>query len=666
MTSFKLRGTLLATASVLALTLTGTLAVAAEASAPTRVALPSPNFGPLTGTATPVAAGQNMPLRVYLAGQNPRGWAQTALAVSEPTGSAYAEYLTPAGFERHFGPTNTQISAVTTWLKSEGLTVTASNENYLAVNATVGQINAAFDTKINIYTSTVTLGGQSFSTSTFGASKGFSVPASVGSDIATVTGMPEYASENGAIQKARQAKAARATAASATASTAYQCSQYWGQHTEKIPAAYGHTTAPTQLCGYTVKQMRSAYGVSTSPYTGKGATIAVVLDGYLPSMLADANKFFAGQGVAGFASGQYSENLDESAVSTSCGGGADVPEEPLDVETAHIAAPNAKVVYFGVDCGAFQDQTQQNMLDAMTKIVDQHLADVVTESYSIDENTFSPADAEAWTLTFEQGATEGIGFNFDSGDGGDNASAGQAAAVTFPASDPWATAVGGTSLEIGANGQTAAEYGWGDNGTQVDPAGTGYTATPPGTFMQGSTGGVSTLFAQPTYQDGVVPSALATWKGSESAHRTTPDIAADAGSPWLIAYTGVASDGGYGLTDEGGTSGASPLVSGLEADAKQASGHAVGFADPALYHLESVKGSKAIRDVLPVDPKNPPMLIGAQPFFGTADNYLTTLGEDSSLVSTRGYDEVTGLGAATSELVTAFGIQWHREIEPTS
>jgi subtilase family serine protease len=398
--------------------------------------------------------------------------------------------------------------------------------------------------------------------------------------------------------------------------------------------------------------MRSAYGISSSPYTGKGATIAVVLDGRLPSMLADANKFFASQGVPGFAAGQYSENLDASSVSASCGGG-DVPEEPLDVETAHIAAPDAKVVYFGVDCGAFQDVTQQNMLDAMTKIVDQHLADVVTESYSIDESAFSPADAEAWTLTFEQGATEGIGFNFDSGDGGDNSggSAAQPTAITFPASDSWATAVGGTSLEIGANGRTVAEYGWGDNGTQVDAAGTGYTSAPPGVFMEGSTGGVSTLFAEPAYQVGVVPATLATKKGTESAHRTTPDIAADAGSPWLIGYTGAVTDGAYGLTDEGGTSGASPLVSGLEADAKQASGHAVGFANPALYRLE---GGAAIRDVLPVDAKNPPMVVGAQPFFGSADNYLTTLGEDSSLAVTPSYDEVTGLGAATSALVTAF------------
>jgi len=87
------------------------------------------------------------------------------------------------------------------------------------------------------------------------ASKGFSAPASVGSDIATVTGLPEYASEAAPIQQSRGIKAVTTAGA---ASTAYQCSQYWGQYTEKVPPAYVHTTAPTQLCGYTVRQLRSA------------------------------------------------------------------------------------------------------------------------------------------------------------------------------------------------------------------------------------------------------------------------------------------------------------------------------------------------------------------------------------------------------------------------
>ena len=129
-------------------------------------------------------------------------------------------------------------------------------------------------------------------------------------------------------------------------------------------------------------------------------------------------------------------------------------------------------------------------------------------------------------------------------------------------------------------------------------------------ILEGSTGGVSTLFTQPAYQAGVVPTALAT--ESEAPHRTVPDIAANAGSLWQIGFTGAASGGGYGVVPEGGTSGASPLVSGLKADAEQTTRHAVGFADPARYRLG---GSPGILDVLPR------LWSGGQPGMCSADDY---------------------------------------------
>jgi ABC-type cobalamin/Fe3+-siderophores transport system ATPase subunit len=193
---------------------------------------------------------------------------------------------------------------------------------------------------------------------------GFSVPAALGNDITTITGFEQWAQaqDPGRIlstprTNATPASTDRATAVTrpADATSGFRCSQYWGQYTTPIPAAFGHTSAPTELCGYTVSQLRSAYGISSSPYTGKGATIAVVLDGYSPTMLADANQFFAGQGVPGFAPGQYTEdfggdNESAGALGASCDNEPDQPEEALDVETAHIAAPDAHVVYMGTDC----------------------------------------------------------------------------------------------------------------------------------------------------------------------------------------------------------------------------------------------------------------------------------------------------------------------------
>jgi len=535
-------------------------------------------------------------LRVYLSGPNPQAEAAAALAVSDPRGPSYARYLTPDQYEQGFGPSAAQVSTVSNWLTSEGMTITATNQHYITVTATVAQVDAALDTQITAYAHTNPTTGKTITT--YADVGGFSVPAALGNDITTITGFAQWAQLNG---------------------------------NGGIILSTAHIS------------------------TTQGATIAVVLDGYSPTMLADANQFFVGQGVPGFAPGQYTEDFggdDESAsaLGASCDNQADQPEEALDVETAHIIAPDAHVVYMGTDCTG---DGEQNFLDTMTSIVDRHLADVVTDSYSITESQFSPADVAAWSLTFEQGALEGIGFNFDSGDGGfipsDDGGVGQA---QFPASDPWATAVGGTSLEIGAHGTPVAQYAWGDGFTQENADGTGYLDPFPDGDSGGSQGGLSTFFAEPGYQKGVVPAALATADGTVPAARVVPDISADAGGHWLIGYTGAITDGVYGqVAMGGGTSGASPIVSGLEADAMQASGHAVGFANPAIYQLA---GTPAIHDILPVNLDDPPLEFGPIPDdLQSADNYLIALGQDDG--AEPGYDAVTGVGAVTPAFVTAFG-----------
>ena len=83
----------------------------------------------------------------------------------------------------------------------------------------------------------------------------------------------------------------------------------------------------------------------------------------------------------------------------------------------------------------------------------------------------------------------------------------------------------------------------------------------------------------------------------------------------------------------------------------QAAGHPLGFANPALYRLYR---TPAIRNVPAVSAQHPPMLFGQSIYFDGNSN-LTIIGEDQPpLQSTAGYDDVTGLGAATASFVTAF------------
>ena len=604
--------------------------------------------------------------RLYLTGRAPKAELRFATAVSEPGSRLFRRYLSPHQFEQKFGPSAAQVTRVEGWASANGIRVTGSNQHYVSLSASAPAISNALDTTIDGF------GGTSSHPNGYAPVSSISVPTSIASDVLTAVGLDNYDYSAGADRGAAAAldrqsasrvdrpfldrqSAARVDRPfldrprASFAGSSFPCSFWWGQHLAAIPKAYGRTSAPTADCGYTPTQLRLAYGVKK--YTGRGATIAVVLDGRLATMRSDANRFFAAQHVGGFKKGQFSENFGPG-FAASCRGFADLPEEPLDVETAHIIAPDARVVYVAVNCSnGTTTQPEVNFLDAETRIVDHHLADVETDSFSTLESGYTPSMVAAWTKIFEQGAAEGIGFNFDSGDGGDdkNNDPSAPAAITFPASDPWATAVGGTALEIGRTGRVTGELGWGDTIARENEAQTAYLQTPPGIFGQGSTGGPSALFAQPAYQRGVVPQSLATQGGSQPPARVAPDIAANADplTGWLIAYT---AGGSYQQIVEGGTSGASPTIAALEADAKQASGHSVGFANPTLYALAH---SAAIRDISA--PKRQAIALAppSECYNGGAGSgrCLVTLGLDSSLHEASGYDDVTGLGAATSKFI---------------
>lgn len=641
------------------------VALPAAAGTPARVALPSPNVTDISGTTTPLDPTLPLHLRVYLADRP--GVTAAALAVSQPGSPLFGHYLTAGQFAQRYGTTAAQATAVGTWLTGQGMTITATTPHYFAVTATVAQADAAFDTRVSEYDQTVTEFGQTFTIRQPGVVGGFSVPAELAGDVRSVTGIEDTdlgpagpPKATGLMTPLRAARTSGRTTAAASAD-GFRCSQYWGQYTAAIPAAFGHTTAPTQLCGYTPDQVRHAYGLAGGPYTGRGTTVAVILNGYSKTELSDSNRFFAGHDEPVFAPGQYTENIGPNVDSTCAEDDpeGDPLEESIDVQSVHLAAPDAHVVYVGVDCALTTGDYVASWLDGASRVVDQHLADVATGSWGLQEAGLSPADIAPWGPVLQQGALEGIGFDFSSGDSGDvvgdpsDPAAANVHNVQFPASDPWSTAVGGTSVAIGQDGSVVADHAWGDNLTSID--GTGYSQPPPGEFEEGSGGGVSTMFAEPGYQRSAVPTGLATGDGTTPAARVLPDISANAGNPWLIGATGLLdpTDGTYEeLPWGGGTSAASPLIAGMEADAMQAAGHPFGFANPVLYRLG---GGPAIRDILPVDPADPPIALGAQEITEIDPSQLTTFGEDATLTTTPGYDDTTGIGAPTPAFVTTLG-----------
>jgi len=124
----------------------------------------------------------------------------------------------------------------------------------------------------------------------------------------------------------------------------------------------------------------------------------------------------------------------------------------------------------------------------------------------------------------------------------------------------------------------------------------------------GTGGGPSQLWAQPAYQRGVVPAALAQPPGNRGGLvRTVPDISADA-DPFtgMAVGTMTLSSAGqpvsYATMPTGGTSLSTPLVAALVADAQQGLPRPFGFLNPVLYRMA---GTRALHAPQPVTSSTP-------------------------------------------------------------
>src|SRR5690348_15458726 len=115
-------------------------------------------------------------------------------------------------------------------------------------------------------------------------------------------------------------------------------------------------------------------------------------------------------------------------------------EETLDVEAVHGMAPGANIVFVGAP-NNFQD------LDAaLNHVVDKGLAQIVSNSYGWNTELLPPGFVKPYEDTIVQGVVEGIGIYFSSGDNSDESLVEGYATTDWPASSPFVTAVGGTSL----------------------------------------------------------------------------------------------------------------------------------------------------------------------------------------------------------------------------
>jgi subtilase family serine protease len=309
--------------------------------------------------------------RVYLGWRDEAKAQATAKAVSDPSSTAYRQYLTPAKFRQQFAPAQSSVNDVKSWLQSQGFTTvyTPSNNLYVSAEGTVAQAQAAFG---------VTFGEYSIQGLTLRApSSDISVPSSLAGTVNAVIGLDQ----SDALVHTDNVSADATP--SAGFRNAQPCSAFWGEQSATTLPKYNGSVLPYAPCGYTPAQLQGAYGLGNAyanGNSGAGQTVAVI-DAYAsPTIVSDANTYSARHGLPVFTANQFSQVVAPGTFKHPEHGNKQDPqgwygEETLDIEAVHSMAPGANIVYVGAP-NNFQD------LDAaLNHVVDRNLAQIVTNSY---------------------------------------------------------------------------------------------------------------------------------------------------------------------------------------------------------------------------------------------------------------------------------------------
>ncbi len=309
-------------------------------------------------------------------------------------------------------------------------------------------------------------------------------------------------------------------------------------------------------------------------------------------------------------------------------------ETTLDVEWSHAIAPGANILL--VETPTLESATGggfQQLMMAEDYVIKHRLGDVISQSFSLPEQNFGPSSVirslrKTYIRAFRHGITV-LGATNDQGVSG-LLSTGDCCyaqrVVQWPATDPLVTAVGGTELRLDAAGRrTGPDVAWNDT---WDPLLQPFNNNRPPPVPWSSSGGLSTIFARPSYEKSV--------RGIVGSQRGVPDVSMSASiSGAVILYSSFPGAPGWGLGS--GTSEAAPEFAGIVAIADQYARKRfhkkrLGLINPALYKLER-RHAPGIVDVTGGN--------NTVAFRTQAGGPITTV---NGYLAKVGYDLVTGVG----------------------
>jgi kumamolisin len=476
---------------------------------------------------------------------------------------AAGEIVTRDELGQKYAPKKSDLETLKSWLTSQGFEVTGESPNGtgLYARATVEQI----ENSLAVNMVRVTKDGITYTA----ARNAPSLPLSVAGPVHAIIGLQPF----------RQARKHNARMLMRQNRSLLDRS---GQ-----PSPNAANTPP-----YLVSEIRKAYNADAINVTGKGQTIAILIDTFPDD--EDLIAFWNANGLPTDLNRIEQVNVNGGALPPPSG------EETLDASWSSGMAPGAKIKIYA--SGTLQ-------FVALDKALDQIIADAANNpslrqlsiSLGLGETFMGGPQGEVATQhqKFLQLAAAGVNVFVSSGDAGSNPDdTGQSPTgplqVEYEASDPAVIGVGGTSLTLNtADGSVAEEDGWTASG-----------------------GGDSIFFDRPQWQQGAgVP---------DGTRRCVPDVSivADPNTGAFLVLHGQPV--GYG-----GTSWSAPVwaaICALINEARQnVSLPALPFLNPMIYPL---LGSPCFRDV--------------------------QSGSNGQYTAGPGYDRVTGVGVPNiAQLIAA-------------
>ncbi len=604
-------------------------------------------------------ATKTMEVTIWLKSHNQAEMDQLAKELYDKTSPVYHQWLKSADIAARFAPTAAEAKTVQNFFEAHNLKVVnvGANNFFVRARGTVGAVQAAFHVQLNNYE----VNGEVLRANDRDPSVDEATAALAHSVAGLDTGHYTHPLAQRYVAKGVSApKVSKAEFFSTDCFTGVTTEKY-ASTPGKLPVgtytgnAY-FTNSNNPGCAYTPQEIYTAYnlnGLYAEGYNGAGQTIAIIDWCGSPTTVSDGNIFNKKFGLPLFTSSNFTTIYTPTP--SSCAGPD--PEINIDTQWAHAIAPGANIDLVVPPSASFQDVDQ-----GLFYAVNYYLGNVVSGSYGAPESLVSATILEQESLIVEIGAIEGVSCQFATGDDGDYTNYGIPPTVSTPADSPYATAVGGVSLALTSSNTISWQAGWGTNLTYLTEP--GFIFDPPFAlgFYFGSGGGESGFFAAPPFQSGL-----------GAAGRELPDIS------WLAdPYTGgviALSEPGETISyyAYGGTSLATPMISGLWAIANEEAGVPLGQAAQYVYTLPSedifdvtpvtsntnvtasIKQSSTVTDSYTADE-----VIGLSgsyydglwnyPFFPGNDFLLVvSFGTDSSLTTGPGWDNVTGVGTPNGQ-----------------